>query len=368
MMSNPSPGWYPDPTAEGSLRFFDGENWTQSSVPTPEDGQLSRAMIAAGRKIMQERSTQKFRDTLTPRTIGEPDPLGEAPTHSGEPVLDSAVPEAVDAQTPVDAGVTQVTEESDGVDQLEQEELVNQAEPVELSSATSNLEPEDVPTTDPHETVVAPFAETSRFEPVSATPAAQFSPSTPSPLEPASDDSEETLSTPKWSVVGEGPESNSFSATQDSLEIQPQAQGSGGWLKSNKWVIALIAGLLVIGVAVFALVKAFDKDDTIGAEPSKDYQELGLKSTFDCDALAEEVISLSRETPDEIAISSIEDTKMVVDNRSEFKLPGSANSFEAAFECSGTAYHEDGKNSAITFSIDVDKDRNFWTSYDQRKN
>ena len=33
-MSTPTPGWYPDPTTAGSLRYFDGEAWT-AQVQTP---------------------------------------------------------------------------------------------------------------------------------------------------------------------------------------------------------------------------------------------------------------------------------------------------------------------------------------------
>lgn len=37
-MSTPDPGWYPDPTTTGSLRYFDGTAWTASvmSPPAPD--------------------------------------------------------------------------------------------------------------------------------------------------------------------------------------------------------------------------------------------------------------------------------------------------------------------------------------------
>lgn len=59
-MSTAQPGWYPDPQGFGTLRWFDGERWTEHRAPAPQPGQDA------------------------PTTPAQPSPAGYGPTTYGQ--------------------------------------------------------------------------------------------------------------------------------------------------------------------------------------------------------------------------------------------------------------------------------------------
>ncbi len=44
-MSTPDPGWYPDPTTTGSLRYFDGAAWTANVMTPPAPDAATRVSV-----------------------------------------------------------------------------------------------------------------------------------------------------------------------------------------------------------------------------------------------------------------------------------------------------------------------------------
>jgi Domain of unknown function (DUF4190)/Protein of unknown function (DUF2510) len=43
----PSPGWYPDPEAQGTQRYWDGKIWTDNRAPLTQSGGKSNGMAIA---------------------------------------------------------------------------------------------------------------------------------------------------------------------------------------------------------------------------------------------------------------------------------------------------------------------------------
>lgn len=75
-MSTTAPGWYPDPQNPTMIRFYDGDQWTAESAPTPTDGKLPDEVIARGHAIMAGRAQEPAGASAPP---APPSSLGQTP-------------------------------------------------------------------------------------------------------------------------------------------------------------------------------------------------------------------------------------------------------------------------------------------------
>ncbi|HET9657431.1 MAG TPA: DUF2510 domain-containing protein [Kineosporiaceae bacterium] len=49
---SPAPGWYPDPTHPGLLRWFDGTTWTEQTLPVAPGQPAASGQVAAAAPVM----------------------------------------------------------------------------------------------------------------------------------------------------------------------------------------------------------------------------------------------------------------------------------------------------------------------------
>lgn len=170
---------------------------------------------------------------------------------------------------------------------------------------------------------------------------------------------------PSWmsSNNEETSETASFSATAGASESQKKARRTG--VKLSRKTLILVAAAILIALAVLVLVLQLGKSENAEGQ-SADYKSLGLKESFDCSALGAEVMTLSQSTPGEIPIDDLENPKMTKDMRGSFELPEKSGEFVDAFECEADAQYPDGESQLIKYNISADKNKKFWTKYDQR--
>jgi hypothetical protein len=370
-MSSPSPGWYPDPNSPGNLRFYDGGGWTRSVVPVPADGQLTKEMIATGRKIMREKTSSKLQHASFTPTASEAPASGRR-AHAGASGLatsraGSSSPSAASA-----ASAAHARDKAPVTGAVEKAAESPTAAPAQRTPGT------------PSATVAAARraagvkANIAEPEVVALTTAS--SGDAPSTQTGTSSDSASNsgsaagvnavvkeASAPNWTKNRSnngGAVNKDFSAT----EVQTEKPAAKVGVTSRKRIALIAAAFVVVAALLAGVYLMFIRDNSSGTSgPSDDYRSLGLKDEFGCKELAREVIELSQNSDAELEVTAIDDVEMVKDNRAKFTLPTVTGSYEVAFECQGTARYADGSTETLTYDISADKNSRFWTSYPQRE-
>lgn len=413
-MSAPSPGWYPDPTTPGSLRFYDGDQWTKSVVTVPANGQLTPDMIATGRKVMQDKASAKLADgPITPRALGSNEDAGASTAHaSSTRSARSAASASASAHGSSSGATTRSSLRSsassmavgstgagDGSHAATSAAIAagstaagsTAAGPKAATAAPSpasthathadssgEAQGTDGASASGKRSAFAPRAfEASTLSSASGTASSTttVSASESVPLSDSQGSSDSSgvsaassaatsgSATPKWAT--DEPQDAHTAAfandVADSSGTSKPADKSGPSAKIL--IIAILVVVAVIAAVLFALLGG--KEDKAGA-PSVAYKALGLKNDFGCEAIAEEVKELSRSGTNEIPVISLKDIQMTNDKRDTFELPTQSGKYTTAFECEGMASYDDGETQKLTFDMSADKAGKLWTYYTPR--
>ncbi len=363
-MSSPSPGWYPDPNSPVNLRFYDGDGWTRSVVPVPTDGQLTKEMIATGRKIMQTKASSKFEHaSFTPSASEAPATGRRARTGaSGLATSHSSSSASSAASAAGAAHARDAVPMTDAVEKASEQPTVEPAQQAPATPSTTVAAARraaDVKA-NVEESGTLPKGKETKKKDLSEDPASKTKSAETS-------DTAKQVEAPNW-TKNQGGKNSAVNKDFSATEVEPEKPTAQKGAKQQKKIALIVGAIVVVAALLAGVYLVFIRDDSSGAgEPSEDYRSLGLKDEFGCKELAREVIELSQSSETELEVTAINDVEMVKDNRAKFTLPTTTGSYEVAFECQGTARYADGSTETLTYDISADKNSRFWTSYPQRE-